>query len=120
MKLIKKKEEKDKIDNEIIDKFNDLLNSIFFDENGNFSNTKYIIDNTHFNKLKSIFDEMNKINEDPFEYFQDYKLSFINPKLERIEKEGSQKDIKPLISEKIQLLGINLMSCSPKKKAFIK
>ena len=120
MKLIKKKEEKDKIYNKIIDKFNDLLNSIFFDENGNFSNTKYIIDNTHVNKLKSIFDEMNKINEDPFEYFQDYKLSFINPKLERIEKEGSQKDIKPLISEKIKLLWINLMSCSPKKKAFIK
>ena len=120
MSLIKKKEEKDKIFIEIIDKFNDILNSIFFDKNGNFSNTKYVIDNSHINKLKSMFDEMNKINEDPFQYFEDYRKSFINPKLQMIEKEGNQKDVKPLINEKANLLWINLMSCSPNKKAFTK
>ena len=37
-----------------------------------------------------------------------------------IEKEGNQKDVKPLINEKANLLWINLMSCSPNKKAFTK
>ena len=78
MQLIKKREEKDKIYNKIIDKFNDLLNSIFFDKNGDFSNTKYVIDDLHINKLKSVLDGMNKINEDPFQYFKDYKEFYIN------------------------------------------
>ena len=115
MQLIKKKEEKAKIYNEIIDKFNDILNSIFFDKNGNFSTAKYTVDNSHINNLKIMFDEMNKINEDPFQYFEDYKKSYIKPLLERLEKEGNKKDIKPLINEKAYLLWINLMSCIPKK-----
>lgn len=119
MSLIKKKEEKEKIYNEIIDKFNDILNSIFFDKNGDFSNTKYVIDDLHINKLKSVLDGMNKINEDPFQYFKDYKEFYINPQLERLEKKVNLKDIIPLINDKVNLLWINLMSCIPKKQNYI-
>jgi len=42
MKLIKIKEKHYKNYYEVIDKFNDFLTSIFFDENNNFSNKKYI------------------------------------------------------------------------------
>ena len=62
-----------------------------------------------------MFDEMDKIKEDPFQYLEEYKMSFIIPNLEKIEKEEKQKDIIPLIKEKIKILWINLMSCSPKK-----
>ena len=119
MQLIKKREEKDKIYNKIIEKFNDLLNSIFFDKNGDFSNTKYVIDDLHINKLKSVLDGMNKINEDPFQYFKDYKEFYINPQLERLEKNVNLKDIIPLINDKVNLLWINLMSCIQKKQNYI-
>ena len=60
MLLIKKEEEKDKIYNQVINKFNLLLNNIFFDENGNFSNTKYIINDSHIEELKSVLNDMDK------------------------------------------------------------
>ena len=63
---------------------------------------------------------MEKINEDPFEYFEDYKKSFINPNIKNIERERNHKDIIPLINEKVNLLLINLMSVSPNKKSFTK
>ena len=61
---------------------------------------------------------MDKFNEDPLKYFEDYKEFFINPEKIRIEKEGKHKDIISLINDKVNLLWINIMSCSPNKKAF--
>ena len=115
MKIIEQKRKDDKNYNDVIDKFNDTLKNIFFDEDGNFSNKKYNIDLSHIEKLKSLFEDMNKINEDPFKYFEDYKKLYINPNLEKIEKEGKQKEIILLIKEKIQLFTINLTSYAQKK-----
>ena len=58
---------------------------------------------------------MNRINEDPFKYFEEYKTFYINPNLKKIEKEGKQKEIILLIEEKIQLFMLNLNSYAQKK-----
>ena len=58
---------------------------------------------------------MNRINEDPFKYFEEYKTFYINPNLKKIEKEGKQKEIILLIKEKIQLFMFNLNSYAQKK-----
>ena len=115
IKKINQKRKDDKKYNEVIEKFNDILNKIFFDKDGNFSNKKYNMDLSHIEKLKSLFDDMNKINEDPFKYFEDYKKFYINPDLEKIEKEGKQKEIILLIKEKIEIFMINLSSYAQKK-----
>lgn len=106
--------------NEVTGKFNTLLNNIFFDTNGNFSNKEYNSDKPHLEQLQILYNEMNKINEEPFKYFEDYKISYINPELEKIEKEGNQKEIMLLVSKKLFLFGNNLMSCIPKEKTKIK
>ena len=119
MTLIKRKKEKKKVYYEVIDKFNDFLTSIFFDEDKNFSNKKYNIDIQHIENLKSLCNDMIKFNEDPFKYFEDYKQMYINPKIENIEKdekEEKQKEILISIGEKLQLIWLNLMSCTPKKE----
>jgi len=116
MEQIRKKRIDDKNYNEIIDKFNDTLINIFFDGKGNFSNKKYNMDLSHIEKLKTLCNDMNKINEDPLKYFEEYKILYINPALQKIEKEGKQKEIVTLIKEKIQLFTINLKNYSKKGK----
>jgi len=110
MTLIKRKEKNYKVYYEVIDKFNDFLDSIFFDEDGNFSNKK--IDKQHIEKLKSLCNDMNNFNEDPFKYFKDYKQYYINPKIKNVENdenEKKQKEILPSIGEKLQLICNNLI-----------
>jgi len=115
MKKINKKRKVDKNYNEVINRFNDALNNIFFDKDGNLSYKKYNKDLSHIEKLKRLFDDMNRINEDPFKYFEEYKTFYINPNLRKIENEGKQKEIILLIEEKIQLFMLNLNSYAQKK-----
>jgi hypothetical protein len=56
---------------------------------------------------------MNKINEDPFKYFEEYKKETINPEIENMEKEGKQEEMIILINEKLNLISNNLFKLVP-------
>ena len=89
-------------------KFNDFLNGIFFDQNGNLSKEKYIPDTKMFKKLCKNIKKINK--EEPLKYFEEYKAKVINPKLEEIKKEENQEkpnEIIISISEKLNLFSNN-------------
>ena len=113
MEKIKNKEKNDKEYYEVINKFNDFLNNIFFDKNGNLSKEQYIANKKNINKFKNLCNEMNKIKEDPFKYFEEYKKETINPKIENMEKEGKQEEMIFLINEKLNLISNNLFKLVP-------
>jgi hypothetical protein len=113
MEKIKNKEKNDKEYYEVINKFNDFLNNIFFDKNGNLSKEQYIAKKKNINKFKNLCNEMNKIKEDPFKYFEEYKKETINPKIENMEKEGKHKEMIFLINEKLNLISNNLFKLVP-------
>ena len=113
MEKIKQKEKKDKEYYETIYKFNDFLNNIFFDQNGNLSKQKYNANRKNNGKFKNLCNEMNKIKEDPFKYFEEYKKETINPKIENMEKEGKQEEMIFLINEKLNLISNNLFKLVP-------
>ena len=113
MEKIKNKEKNDKEYYEVINKFNDFLNNIFFDKNGNLSKQQYIANKKNINKFKNLCNEMNKIKEDPFKYFEEYKKETINPKIENMEKEGKHKEMIFLINEKLNLISNNLFKLVP-------
>ena len=107
---IKIKEKHDKDYYEITGKFNDFLNDIFFDRNGNLSKDKYIPNKSNIRIFNSLCKEMKKIKEDPLKYFEEYKITNINQKLERIEKEESEEkknEIKLSVSQKLNLFANN-------------
>ena len=113
MEKIKNKEKNDKEYYEVINKFNDFLNDIFFDKNGNLSKQQYIANKKNIETFKNLCNEMNKINEDPFKYFEEYKKETINPKIENMEKEGKHKEMIFLINEKLNLISNNLFKLVP-------
>jgi hypothetical protein len=113
MKKIITNEKKDKEYYEVIDKFNDFLNVIFFDKDGNFSEKQYIVNKSNIEKFRSLYYEMNKFKVDPLEYFGLYKKEVINPKIESLEKEGKHEKILLLIKEKINLISNNLFKLIP-------
>jgi hypothetical protein len=113
MEKIKNKEKNDKEYYEVINKFNDFLNDIFFDKNGNLSKQHYIANKKNIGKFKNLCNEMNKIKEDPFKYFEEYKKETINPKIENMEKEGKHKEMIFLINEKLNLISNNLFKLVP-------
>ena len=103
MNLAKNKDEKFY---SIIDKFNDFLNKIFFDGNGNFSSEKYDVNKKI---LKTLYKEMKSINESPLNYIEDYKINCLNFELEKLKNQDEEAEqIEYLIAEKISYLKINL------------
>ena len=91
--------------NKPINDFNNFVNNIFFDKEGNFS-TKDIneINDKEFSELKRIYDDMIFINEDPVKYFAEYQVLFINkPKMKLDDNE------KNLIDKKLKLFLDNLI-----------
>ena len=88
----------------IID-FNNFINQIFFDKEGNFS-TKEIneINDKEFSELKRIYDDMILINENPVKYFADYQVSYINK-----QKMKMNDNDKKLIDKKLELFLVNLI-----------
>jgi len=89
-------------------KFNDFLNGIFFDQNGNLSKEKYIPDTKMFKKLCKKMKKINK--EEPLKYFEEFKAKVINPKLDKIKKEENQEEPNEIITsinEKLNLFSNN-------------
>ena len=113
MKKIITNEKLDKEYYEVIDKFNDFLNVIFFEKDGNFSEKQYIVNKSNIARFRSLYYEMNKFKVDPLEYFELYKKSTINPKIESLEKEGKHETILLLINEKLNLISNNLFKLIP-------
>jgi hypothetical protein len=116
MEKIKLKEKHDKEYYETIEKFIDFLNGIFFDNNGNFSKQKFVVNNSNTKILKNLCNEMIIFKEDPLKYFEDYKKYTINPKIESITKEGKQEEMVQLINEKLKIIFDNLFKLIPKNE----
>ena len=113
MEKIRLKEKNDKEYYEAIDKFNDFLNGIFFDKNGNLTKQQFIANRKNIRIFKNLCNGMNNIKEDPFKYFEEYKKETINPKIESLVNEGKQEDIILLINEKLNLISNNLFKLVP-------
>ena len=106
LKLIELAKNKDKKYYSIIEKFNDFLNKIFFDDKGNFSLEKYNVNNTI---LKPLVKEMKSINESPLSYIEDYKITCLNFEIEKLKNKNKLTDeITYLIPEKISYLKLNI------------
>ena len=106
MKLIELANKKDKKYYSIIDKFNNFLNKIFFDDKGNFSSEEYKANDTI---LKPLVKEMKSINESPLAYMEDYKITCLNLEMEKLKNQNKLSDkMLYLIPEKISYLKINL------------
>ena len=106
IELIELAKNKDEKYNSIIGKFNDFLNKIFFDDNGNFSLEKYNANNT---KLKSLVKEMKSIKESPLSYIDDYKITCLNLEMEKLKNQNKLTDqLVYLIPEKISYLKFNI------------
>ena len=116
MEKIKLKEKHDKEYYETVEKFIDFLNGIFFDNNGNFSKQKFVVNRSNTKILKNLCNEMIKFKEDPLKYFEDYKKYTINPKIESITKEGKQEEMVQLINEKLNIIFDNLFKLIPKNE----
>ena len=81
----------------LINKFNEILNDIFFDKDGNLS-TKEIKDFSKFN-LNQIYIDMKAKNESVFNYFSNYKMNIINQKqLKKINEEDQNKIYNKIMS----------------------
>ena len=95
--LIKKRKE---LGNKPVDGFNNFLNNIFFDNEGNFKTEEINkIDEKDFLELEKIYNDLRLINEDPIKYFADYQNAFINKQKVKFD------DIKKkLIDEKLKLV----------------
>ena len=116
IKKIKTKEKNDVSYYEVIFKFNDFLNSIFFDKNGNLSKKQFTANKSNIEKFENLCFDMNKIKVDPLKYFEDYKKEIINPNIEKIEKNGEHEDIKLAINEKLNIISNNLFKYVPANK----
>ena len=78
---------KEKIEiDDIIDNYYYILNSIFFDKNGNLSEKLYNDFNTK--KLEIICEFMKSFEADPYLYFAQYKNAFIMNELKKLEPES--------------------------------
>jgi len=113
MDKIKEKEKKDREYYEVTNKFNDFLNGIFFDKNGNLTKQQFIANRKNIKTFKNLCNEMNNIKEDPFKYFEEYKKKTINPKIESLVNEGKQEEMILLINEKLKLISNNLFKLIP-------
>ena len=87
--------------NRSVNSFYTILNNIFFDKKGNL--VKKELNKNEIKNLKQICKEMKSVNADPMEYYSEYKLTFINCQLEKLDEESTK-----LLSEKIKLFIINL------------
>ena len=91
-------------DKPIID-FNNFLNNIFFDKEGNFSKKEINeINDKDFSELKRIYNDMIFIKENPVKYFADYQVTFINK--QRMKMDDHEKN---LIDKKLKLVLNNLI-----------
>ena len=84
----------------VINQFNEFLNKIFFDKNGNLSFKE--IHNSDLKNIEIIFKKMKSINESPVTYFAKYQAFFINKQLKDINpeiRENIKKNIDILYSE---------------------
>ena len=84
----------------VINQFNEFLNKIFFDKNGNLSFKE--IHNSDLKNIEKIFKKMESINESPVTYFAKYQAFFINKQLKNINpeiRENIKKNIGILYSE---------------------
>ena len=116
IKKIKTKEKNDVSYYEVIFKFNDFLNSIFFDKNGNLSKKQFTANKSNIEKFENLCIDMNKIKVDPLKYFEDYKKETINLNIEKIEKNGEHEDIKLAINENLNIISNNLFKYVPENK----
>ena len=116
IKKIKTKEKNDVSYYEVIFKFNDFLNSIFFDKNGNLSKKQFTANRPNIVNFKNLCIDMNRIKVDPLKYFEDYKKEIINPNIEKIEKNGEHQDIKLAINENLNIISNNLFKYVPANK----
>ena len=80
--------------------FYGLLNSIFFDK-GEFLIKEY--NKNDVKNLKQICKEMKSLNADPLEYFSEYKKTFINNQVEKLEEKS-----KELVKNKLKIFTVNL------------
>ena len=100
----RKKKRKELGNRPIVD-FNNFLNYIFFDKEGNFS-LKEIneVNDKDFSELKKIYSDMRLIHEDILKYFADYQVTFINKQKSKL-KDNEQK----IIETKLKLVMDNLV-----------
>ena len=77
--------------------FYGLLNFIFFDKKGDLLIKE-------FNKNdKPICKDMKSVNADPMEYYSEYKLTFINAQLDKLNEESRE-----ILSNKIKIFFVSL------------
>ena len=81
--------------------FYGLLNNIFFDKKGNLLIKEY--NKNDIKHLEPICKEMKSLNVEPMESFSEYKLTFINPQLEKLEEKT-----KEILRNKLKLFIFNL------------
>ena len=85
--------------NSIINNFNDLLNKIFVDKNGNLLIKE--LNEADLKKLPEICKDMVSINESPIQYFTEYKNIYIN---KYIKDEKEKEIIIPKITKFVNKL----------------
>ncbi len=90
--------------NIIIGQFNIYLKNLFFDENGNLSTEPNAI--IYEKKLQKICNDLKDINISPDIYFSDYRKSYINFLLTRLDQKNQD-----IIIEKIVLLSNKIIKC---------
>ena len=81
--------------------FYGLLNLIFFDKNGDLLIKEF--NKNDIKNLKQICKDMKSANADPMEYYSEYKITFINSQLDKLEEKS-----KEILSNKIKIFLINL------------
>ena len=85
IQIREKEQEKIKF-NKIISSFYSLLNSVFFDKNGNLTTKPF--DESKVSNLKKICDEMVSLKAPPLEYYLEYQNTFINVQLKKLDEES--------------------------------
>ena len=87
--------------NYTINSFYNIINNIFFDENGNISTKQINLD--VFNNLKEICIDMKNVRADPNEYYTEFQNVYIKKELKKMEEES-----KSLIYDKINIFLVKL------------
>ena len=81
--------------------FYGLLNFIFFDKKGDLLIKEF--NKNDVKSLKPICKDMKSVNADPMEYYSEYKLTFINAQLDKLNEESRE-----ILSNKIKTFFVSL------------
>ena len=81
--------------------FYGLLNFIFFDKKGDLLIKEF--NKNDVKSLKPICKDMKSVNADPMEYYSEYKLTFINDQLDKLNEESRE-----ILSNKIKTFFVSL------------